>query len=87
MDVLMIPYELEEGMTETVRCVEKIEPGQSIGIFIGPEGGFDVNEIEILQDDHFIPVTLGKRILRAETAAIYALSCIDYQHALSKEEK
>ena len=45
LDVVLIPYELEEGMAETVRVIEQIEPGQSVGIFIGPEGGFEEAEV------------------------------------------
>ena len=41
LDVVLIPYELEEGMKETARVLENIECGQSVGIFIGPEGGFE----------------------------------------------
>lgn len=59
---------------------------ESVSIVVGPEGGFDINEIEILEDDHFQLVTLGSRILRAETACFYALSCIDYQNQIKKEE-
>ncbi len=39
LDVLLIPYELAKGMKETRRILEEIAPGQSLGIFIGPEGG------------------------------------------------
>ena len=81
----LVCYEKQNEASMHLASYLKEDP-KSVSIVIGPEGGFDVNEIDILQD-HFIPVTLGKRILRAETAAIYALSCIDYQHALSKEEK
>ena len=43
---------------------------------IGPEGGIDAEEIELLQASGFIPVTLGKRILRTETAGLAAVSAI-----------
>ena len=78
MDVLMIPYELEEGMTETVRCIEKIGPGQSVGIFIGPEGGFEREEVERAKAAGAVPVSLGKRILRTETAGLTVLSILMY---------
>ena len=51
---------------------------KSITILIGPEGGFSENEINSLVEQGFIRTSLGKRILRAETAAIYALSVIGY---------
>ncbi len=41
----LIPYELEEGMKATMSIIEAIRPGQSVGIFIGPEGGFEEQEI------------------------------------------
>ncbi|HHT66659.1 MAG TPA: 16S rRNA (uracil(1498)-N(3))-methyltransferase [Erysipelotrichaceae bacterium] len=57
---------------------EGIKKGKSISILIGPEGGFSENEIDYLTERGFIRTSLGKRILRAETAAIYALSVIGY---------
>ena len=55
-----------------------IEIVDSVSIAIGPEGDFTNAEIEILQEADFIPVSMGKRILRAETAAISAVSAIRY---------
>ena len=49
------------------------------GIFIGPEGGFSVEEVQLAQEHRFNPVSLGKRILRTETAAIAVLSVIMYE--------
>ena len=46
LDIVLIPYELAKGMEETKRLISSVEPGQSIGIFIGPEGGFEEEEIE-----------------------------------------
>ena len=51
---------------------------KSITILIGPEGGFSEEEINNLVKQGFIRTSLGKRILRAETAAMYALSVIGY---------
>jgi 16S rRNA (uracil1498-N3)-methyltransferase len=45
---------------------------QSIALLIGPEGGFSQEEVEQAQTVGFLPVSLGPRILRAETAAIVA---------------
>lgn len=78
LDVILIPYELEEGMRETVRVMEEIVPGQSVGIFIGPEGGFEEEEVERAKAAGAHPVTLGKRILRTETAGLTALSILMY---------
>lgn len=79
MDVLLIPYEMEKGMAETVRVVEGIRPGQSVGIFIGPEGGFEEEEVERAKKAGAYPVSLGKRILRTETAGLTALSILMYK--------
>lgn len=75
-DINLMPYELAEGMAETRRILSDIKPGMKIGIFIGPEGGFDVAEVEqaIAADVH--PITLGRRILRTETAGMAALSIL-----------
>ena len=78
MDVRLIPYELEKGMEETARVIEGITPGQSVGIFIGPEGGFEESEIEQARAAGAVPVSLGKRILRTETAGLAALSVLMY---------
>ena len=78
LDVVLIPYELEEGMKETARVLENIECGQSVGIFIGPEGGFEEEEVERAKAAGAHAVTLGKRILRTETAGLTALSILMY---------
>ena len=49
---------------------------KSISVFIGPEGGFGENEVELLQSKGAVTATLGKRILRAETAPLAAISAI-----------
>lgn len=53
-----------------------INKGDSISILIGPEGGLDIEEVELLEQIGFKPISLGNRILRAETAVFYALSII-----------
>lgn len=78
LDRILIPYELERGMAETVKVIEDIAPGQSVGIFIGPEGGFEKEEIELAVQHGAVPVSLGKRILRTETAGLTALSILMY---------
>ena len=51
----------------------------SVGILIGPEGGFELNEIDAATEAGGITVSLGKRILRTETAAITAVGmCMLY---------
>ena len=77
--VKVIPYELAEGMDKTKEIISDLKPGQDVAIFIGPEGGFDDAEIEAAIEAGVIPVTLGKRILRTETAGFTILSWIMYQ--------
>ena len=78
LDVLLIPYEKAEGMEATRQVIEGIRPGQSVGIFIGPEGGFEQEEIELATAAGIEPVTLGRRILRTETAGLTVLSWLMY---------
>ena len=78
LDVLLIPYELAEGMKETKQVIEEIKRGQSIGIFIGPEGGFETQEVEDAIANGARAITLGKRILRTETAGLTTLSILMY---------
>ena len=77
-DVKLIPYELCEGMNETKKVFENIKEGQTIAIFIGPEGGFDESEIKEAVKCGILPVSLGKRILRTETAGMTVISWISF---------
>lgn len=78
LDLILMPYEDAEGMEKTRRVIGQIKPGQSIGIFIGPEGGFEETEVQKAQKSGAVPVTLGKRILRTETAGLTVLSILMY---------
>lgn len=78
MDVKLIPYELAGDMARTKEIIEAIRPGQSVAVFIGPEGGFEQSEVEEALAVNIMPVTLGKRILRTETAGITVLSWLMY---------
>ena len=78
MDVRLIPYENAEGMAGTRKVFSSIRPGDSVAVLIGPEGGFDETEVEEAQEAGFLPVTLGKRILRTETAGMTVLSILMY---------
>ena len=79
LDRIIVPYELAKGMTETRNILNSIKPGESIGIFIGPEGGFDPQEIEELKSRGAETVTLGHRILRTETAGMTLLSVLMFK--------
>ena len=78
LDIRLMPYELAENMAYTREVLAKIEPGQSIGIFIGPEGGFAEEEVELALSSQMETITLGKRILRTETAGMTVLSILMY---------
>ena len=97
LDIVLVPYENERGMEATREILQGIQKGQSIGIFVGPEGGFSTEEIEAIAPE--IPqeresasidkkenstvhrISLGRRILRTETAGLATLSmlifCLD----------
>lgn len=83
--VKLIPYELARGMGETREILKAIEPGQSIAVFIGPEGGFEEEEVSLAVAQGAKPITLGKRILRTETAGLTILSVLMFQ--LEEEER
>lgn len=73
LDIFIVPYECKNGMESTVQALNEITKCKSVGIIIGPEGGFEESEISLAQDAGGITVSLGKRILRTETAAITAV--------------
>lgn len=85
MDCRLVPYEMEEnlegasGMEGTKKIIEAIRPGKSVAVFIGPEGGFDDSEIQSAISEGMKPITLGKRILRTETAGMTVMAWIMYQ--------
>ena len=73
MDLFLVPYENERGMAATREALSRIKPGMSVGILVGPEGGFDEKEVELARGAGAAVISLGKRILRAETAAVTAV--------------
>lgn len=73
MDLFLVPYENERGMAATREALGRIRPGMSVGILVGPEGGFDDKEIDLARHSGAAVISLGKRILRAETAAVTAV--------------
>lgn len=77
--VKLIPYEMAEDMPKTRQLIREIKPGQKVAIFIGPEGGFAQEEIDYALENGVIPITLGKRILRTETAGMTMLSILMYE--------
>lgn len=84
-DVKVIPFEQARGMEETRQQLGRIRPGMKIGIFIGPEGGFEQEEISAAQSRGVKPISLGKRILRTETAGLMILSVLGYLLEIGEE--
>ncbi len=76
--VSLVAWEKEEK-NSVKQTLEKIKPGSSISVFIGPEGGFSEDEIDLACQVGAIPVSLGPRILRMETAAVVMVALILYQ--------
>lgn len=76
--VCLLPYEMAENMAATRELISGINPGESIAVFIGSEGGFDEAEVEYAMAEGFKSITLGKRILRTETAGMTLMSVFSY---------
>lgn len=79
LDYNVIPYELQTGMEEARKIVDQACKQRSLGIFIGSEGGFEPEEVERAMTRNIHPMTLGKRILRTETAGMALLSILMFQ--------
>ncbi|WP_024615113.1 16S rRNA (uracil(1498)-N(3))-methyltransferase [Clostridium sp. Ade.TY] len=79
-DLLIVPYENKEdfGIKSLMNEIDK-NSIKRVGIVVGPEGGFEEEEIEILKREGAYIITLGKRILRTETAGFVATSLIQYE--------
>lgn len=75
----LIPYEKAEGMNTLKAAAQKAPKEQVVSVFIGPEGGFDEAEVEVAREYGVLPVSLGKRILRTETAGFTTLSILMYE--------
>ncbi|MBE6775625.1 MAG: 16S rRNA (uracil(1498)-N(3))-methyltransferase [Ruminococcaceae bacterium] len=87
LDLFLVPYENKRGMEATEEALDLIKQGFSVGILIGPEGGFEETEIEKALVLGGRVISLGQRILRTETAAITALGmCMLYTEMKLKDE-
>lgn len=85
LDLVCLPYENEDGIGSTKSFLKKIKKDSSVGIFIGPEGGFSRGEIEVLP--LFVNrISLGKRILRTETAAVMTLAMVMLEMEMNVED-
>ena len=85
LDMVLIPYENYKDIHKTRELLAKIKPGMQIGIFVGPEGGFEQEEVERASAEKeqggaaAYPISLGARILRTETAPLMLLSVLLFQ--------
>lgn len=76
LDMILMPYENFKDIRSTKRIIDKIKPRMRVGIFIGPEGGFEEQEVERAVDEGAELISLGNRILRTETAPLMLLSVL-----------
>ncbi len=82
-DVKLFPWEEEQGVTLKQALADVVlDEVQEIAFFIGPEGGYDASEAELVRSIGAVPVTIGKRILRTETAGAAVLAMLLYQFEL-----
>ena len=77
LDITLVPYENERGLQATREIMQGIPDGATIGVMIGPEGGFSPEEIAEV-DGTMHRISLGRRILRTETAGLATLSMLIY---------
>lgn len=79
VDLVVVPYENEKGygIKQMIKEIDKTV--KSIAIVIGPEGGFEKKEIELLSENGAKIITLGPRILRTETAGFVCVSLLQYE--------
>lgn len=75
LDLVLVPYENYKDMKKTKETIARIRPDMRVGIFIGPEGGFEPSEVEQTGGE---PISLGNRILRTETAPLMLLSVLTF---------
>lgn len=75
-ELRLLPYERAEGIAETRALIRSARAGQRIAVMIGPEGGFEETEVAAAEERGFTALTLGKRILRTETAGLVILSLL-----------
>ncbi|MEW4306680.1 16S rRNA (uracil(1498)-N(3))-methyltransferase [Rossellomorea marisflavi] len=86
-DYKLVAYEEESRAGERSNLsnvLSEVKPSQRVLILFGPEGGLTDSEVEVCKENGFIPCGLGPRILRTETAPLYALSAISYQLELMR---
>lgn len=75
LETIVIPYENANNIEESKSFIKNIK-SNSIGIFIGPEGGFTEEEVHLAKSNHAVELSLGRRILRTETASLAILTLL-----------
>ena len=78
-DLIIIPYEKETKNLKTILSNLNHEDIKNVCVFIGPEGGFETEEVEHIKSFGGKSVSLGQRILRTETAAIFISAVLQYE--------
>ena len=86
-DFALFAYENQEGMSETAKILEQIGENQEIALFIGPEGGFSKEEGLAAKEAGLTPISLGRRILRTETAGLALLSVLMVQLEIKERKR
>lgn len=76
-DLILIPY--ENNFQNLKKVLSENTSAKNICVFIGPEGGFEYEEVEKIKKFGVVPVSLGQRILRTETASIFISSVLQYE--------
>lgn len=79
MEYKVLPFEHAKGMEETKKIIKEVQGKKTVAIFIGPEGGFEDDEVAYAMESGIKPITLGKRILRTETAGLTILSVLMFE--------
>lgn len=79
-DYCLYAYEETNPLDGSFKDVaKKLKPNDKVLVLIGPEGGISKKEVEILNNNNFIPITLGPRILRTEVAPTYVMAALSYE--------
>lgn len=81
-DVILLPYECAAGESGTRELIENLQPGSTAAVFVGPEGGFEEAEVDEALSRGAMTISLGRRILRTETAALAFLAFLIYRFEL-----
>ena len=75
-------FVMDDIVNNTDALIEALQPGQTAAVFVGPEGGFEDTEVEAAVREGAKTISLGKRILRTETAALAFLAFLTYRFEL-----